>query len=115
MGQDFDSLHLTIRVYPSPHHSATSATQVSTEPSSAVVQSTKSSVTASLFEDNTGHMVKSPKTQSRSFPKKEQFLGRQSESGMEQVYGGYGDGGVRRRSSTAEHKPKRRADEMELF
>ena len=56
----FDSLHLTIRVInPSPHHGSTSATQVSNEPSTAVSQAQKSSVTASLFEDKekTGHMV----------------------------------------------------------
>ena len=53
----FDSLHLTIRVYPSPHRATTAATQVSTEAPSTVVRAQKSSVTASLFEDNTGHMV----------------------------------------------------------
>ena len=101
---------------PSPHHGSTSATQVSCEQSTAVSQAHKSSVTASLFEDKlkTGHMV-SPLSQSRSFPNKEQLLGRQCENGTEQVYGGYGDGSVRRRDSTTEKLTKRRADEMELF
>ena len=111
----FDSLHLTIRVNPSSHSATTSATQGLTKPESSVVQAQKSSVTASLFEDNTGHMANSPQSQSRSHPKMSQVLGRQYGSAMEQVEGGYGEGSVRRRETASERAPKRRPDEFELF
>ena len=73
----FDSLHLTIRVNPSSHSAATSTAYGLEKPQSAVAQAHKSSVTASLFEDNTGHTAYSPQSQSRSHPKMAQVLGRQ--------------------------------------
>ena len=111
----FDSLHLTIRVNPSSHSATTSTTHGLSKPESSVVQAHKSSVTASLFEDNTGHTAYSPQSQSRSHPKMTQVSGRQCGNAMEQVDGGYGEGSVRRREPAKERAPKRRPDDFELF